>query len=423
MIVATGGPNGTNGICDAAARFETANDSSTVEPTWINWTGGDTLWSVAVTGAAVYVGGHQRWLNNPYGNDSAGAGAVSRPGIGAINPVTGLALGWNPTKSRNDGTRALFATPDGLWVGSDGERFGREDHAGIGFAPLDLSPTPDTTRPDTFIDSGPSGSVSDTSATFSFSASEPSMFQCRLDGAAFAPCTPPLSYENLSVGSHTFQVVAVDDSYNMDASPAEQSWTVVAPGSELIGNPGFEVGTSGWTGVVSANTLTRVAGGHSGGWAVEVSNTVAGGTCGLDDSPNWVSSTEDGSYTASIWARSDTPGVTLKLRVREYVGGSRQGTVTETLALTSSWQRVTVNYTPVAPGSTLDFNAYTSNAPAGVCFQADDASITLTGNAPPTVDAGPDQVVALPVSAILDGTVTDDGLPNPPTVVKRELEV
>ena len=59
----------------------------------------------------------------------------------------------------------------------------------------------------------------------------------------------------------------------MDASPAEQSWTVVAPGSELIGNPGFEVDTSGWTGYVSSNTLTRVAGGHSGGWAVEVSTT------------------------------------------------------------------------------------------------------------------------------------------------------
>jgi hypothetical protein len=88
--------------------------------------------------------------------------------------------------------------------------------------------------------------VFDTSATFSFSASEPSTFQCRLDGAAFAPCTSPLSYENLSVGSHTFQVVAVDGSYNMDASPAEQSWTVVAQGSELIGNPGFEVDTSGW---------------------------------------------------------------------------------------------------------------------------------------------------------------------------------
>ena len=195
VIVSTGGKN-NNGLCDAAARFETANVSSTVEPTWINWTGGDTLYSVAITGPAVYVGGHQRWLDNPDGRDSPGPGAVSRPGIGAIDPVTGMALDWNPIKSRNHGTLSLFPTPDGLWVGSDGERFGGEDHAGIGFVPLDLNPTPDTTRPNTFIDLGPSGPVSETSATFSFSASEPSTFQCRLDVAAFAPCTSPTTYEN-----------------------------------------------------------------------------------------------------------------------------------------------------------------------------------------------------------------------------------
>ena len=73
--------------------------------------------------------------------------------------------------------------------------------------------------------------MSDTSATFSFSASEPSTFQCRLDGAAFAPCTSPVTYENLSLGSHTLQVVAIDGSDNMDATPAEQTWTVFEPGS------------------------------------------------------------------------------------------------------------------------------------------------------------------------------------------------
>ena len=56
---------------------------------------------------------------------------------------------------------------------------------------------PDTTLPDTFIDSGPSGSVTDTSATFSFSADEPSTFQCSLDGGAFAPCASPVTYTNL----------------------------------------------------------------------------------------------------------------------------------------------------------------------------------------------------------------------------------
>src|SRR4029453_5959661 len=181
VIVTTGGPNGTTGLCDAAARFNTANVSSTVQPTWINFTGGDSLYSVAATGPAVYVGGHQRWLNNPLGRDSAGPGAVERPGIGAIHPVTGLALPWNPTKSREHGTMVLFATPSGLWVGSDGANFGHEAHAGIGFPPLNPDPTPATPRPDTAIGSGPSGSVFGKSATFSSSATEQATFQCRLD--------------------------------------------------------------------------------------------------------------------------------------------------------------------------------------------------------------------------------------------------
>ena len=373
VIVATGGPTGTNGICDAAARFETANVSSNAQPTWINWTGGDTLYSVAVTGPAVYVGGHQRWLNNPLGHDSAGPGAVSRPGIGAIDPVTGMALPWNPTKSRNHGTMVLYATPQGLWVGSDGTEFGHEPHNGIGFAPLD--PGHDVTRPNTVIDSGPSGTVTDTSATFSFSASEPSTFLCRLDSDAFAPCTSPTSYANLTATSHTFQVAAIDGSYNVDFTPAVRTWTVTGTATNLVGNPGFEVDTSGWKGDATANTVNRVAGGHSGGWAAEISNSAAGGSCGLDDKPSWVSFTQAGPYTASIWARSDTSG-TLKLRVREYAGGVLQGSVVQSMALTSSWQQVTASYTPVTPGSSLDFEAFTSNSPVGVCFQADDASIT-----------------------------------------------
>ena len=324
----------------------------------------------------------------------AGPGAVERPGIGAIDPVTGMALPWNPTKSREHGTMVLFATPSGLWVGSDGANFGHEEHAGIGFAPLNPGPTPDTTRPDTVIDSGPSGSVFDTSATFSFSATEPATFQCRLDGGAFAPCTSPKSYANLTVGSHTFPVAATDGSFNVDASPAERSWTVLAPPSELIGNPGFEVDTSGWAGDASTNTLSRVAGGHSGGWAAAISNTLAGGNCGLNDKPNWVSVTEAGAYTASIWARSDTPGLTLNLRLREFASGVLQGSVSTSLALTSSWQQVTAAYTPVAPGlSSLDFEAFTANSPVGVCFQADDASITFgtPDTIPPdtVIDSGP----------------------------------
>jgi len=136
VLVSTGSPRGTTGFCDAAGRWETSNNSRTAEPTWINWTGGDTLHSVAITGATVYVGGHQRWLDNPYGYDFAGEGAVSRPGIGSIDPVTGKATAWNPTRSRGVGARALYATPAGLWVGSDTTRFAGEYHARIAFCPL-----------------------------------------------------------------------------------------------------------------------------------------------------------------------------------------------------------------------------------------------------------------------------------------------
>ncbi|HEX5878241.1 MAG TPA: hypothetical protein VF468_07965 [Actinomycetota bacterium] len=122
-------------LCDATARFET-NVTNPVRPTWINYTGGDTLHSVAATDVAVYVQGHQRWLNNPNGADTAGPGAVSRPGIGAINPATGLALPWNPTKERGVGGKDLYVTPQGLWVGSDTNRIGGETRRRIALMPV-----------------------------------------------------------------------------------------------------------------------------------------------------------------------------------------------------------------------------------------------------------------------------------------------
>ena len=39
------------------------------------------------------------------------------------------------------------------------------------------------------------------------------------------------------------------------------------------------------------------------------------------------------------------------------------------------------------------------------------------GNTAPSVNAGPDQTITLPATAALDGTVSDDGLPNPPATV------
>jgi hypothetical protein len=135
-IVATGRKWGDRLMCDTAARFD-LRGTGMHNPLWVNFTGGDSLYSVADTGAAVYVGGHQRWMDNPKGREHPGPGAVARPGIAAIDPVTGKATSWNPRRiPRGIGARALLATPQGLLVGSDTERIGNEYHARLALLPL-----------------------------------------------------------------------------------------------------------------------------------------------------------------------------------------------------------------------------------------------------------------------------------------------
>jgi hypothetical protein len=158
--------------------------------------------------------------------------------------------------------------------------------------------------------------------------------------------------------------------------------------ANVVANPGFEVNLSGWdtSGSGAGITLARVRGGHSGGWAAKVSNTSrTTATAVLEDSPNWVATTTAGTYTGSVWVRSDTAGALLKLGFQEQSGGSLIGSQIAQMSLTTAWRQVTVAYTVVSPGSTLDFRATVLNAPRkSTAFYADDASITASA-APPTV--------------------------------------
>jgi hypothetical protein len=137
VIVSTGRAADPAKLCDSAARFEVAG-AGRHNPTWVNHTGGDSLYAVAVTGSVVYVGGHQRYLDNPYGSDAKGPGpgAKERIGIGAIHPLNGKALSWDPRRERGVGVRVFVSTPYGLIVGSDTDQLGREYHGKLGMFPL-----------------------------------------------------------------------------------------------------------------------------------------------------------------------------------------------------------------------------------------------------------------------------------------------
>jgi PKD repeat protein len=131
--------DGTLNNCDAVLRFNTSDTGTNVQPVWIDDSGSDTFHSIAITGTAIYIGGHERWMNDSYGNDAALEGAVPRPGIVALDPVNGMPLAWNPGRNpRGQGTYALLATSDGLYAGYDTDYIGNHQylHRKNAFFPL-----------------------------------------------------------------------------------------------------------------------------------------------------------------------------------------------------------------------------------------------------------------------------------------------
>ena len=142
------------------------------------------------------------------------------------------------------------------------------------------------------------------------------------DGTVVGPQPAPTATHRYSTpGSFTVTVTVTDTG----GQSATASADVIVTDPNLVGNPGFEATTSGWNASGRAGiTVTRVAGGRSGDWAAAITNTTATAQpdCTLNDAPNWVAVSENGTYRASVWVRSDTPGSVVKLRLREYSAGA-----------------------------------------------------------------------------------------------------
>ncbi|WP_240357922.1 Ig-like domain-containing protein [Myxococcus vastator] len=173
--------------------------------------------------------------------------------------------------------------------------------------PAEHAWTVDTEAPDTVIVSGPTSPTNATSATFELAANEAgSTFECSVDGATYAACASPVTFQGFAEGEHTLWVRAVDGAGNVDASPATYTWTVdlTPPAAPVIVSP-----TSGAVLDDGTVTLTGTAQG-----AVSVHVTLGGTTYGpiaVDGSGNWSFtppvSLGDDTYTAVVTA-TDSAG-------------------------------------------------------------------------------------------------------------------
>jgi len=98
------------------------------------------------------------------------------------------------------------------------------------------SPPPDTTPPETLITGGPSGTIMEKDATFTFSGSDDKTSTSNLVYAYYLQgydgswsgysSVASKTYNDLPNGSYTFFVKSKDEAGNVDPSPASRSFTV-----------------------------------------------------------------------------------------------------------------------------------------------------------------------------------------------------
>ena len=165
--------------------------------------------------------------------------AVNGPGPSASGPLGyrsvagGTNRRWNPPLADGSAPRASNAAGAGfiglynadLEPDADGDGYGDETQD---CDPANAAKTTDCAPPDAQIVKGPKPKTKKKRATFEFTGSDGRAvagFECSLDGAAFASCSPPLTVK-VKKGKHSFSVRAIDASGNVDASPATYAWKV-----------------------------------------------------------------------------------------------------------------------------------------------------------------------------------------------------
>ncbi len=165
VVVSSGGDRPPTN--DSAVKFPTAGGAG-VQAEWVSRMF-DSIYSVDISDAAVYVGGHFQYQEAPGSTDPfpgdpdenygfgqglgpavLGDEVVRREQIGALNISTGKSLNWSPGANGFHGVTAVRVVDRGLLVGHDGALIGGADIGRQGF--FDLNSTEQVAdAPETFL--------------------------------------------------------------------------------------------------------------------------------------------------------------------------------------------------------------------------------------------------------------------------------
>jgi hypothetical protein len=106
------------GLCDVVAAFPST--WKPVDNIWRNFTGCDSLYSVAATASAVFAGGHQRWIDNRDGCNGPGPGAIPDPGLEGLTTAGAPELSAGRARYTMSKANAddMLITGAGLWIAS-----------------------------------------------------------------------------------------------------------------------------------------------------------------------------------------------------------------------------------------------------------------------------------------------------------------
>jgi hypothetical protein len=128
--------------------------------------------------------------------------------------------------SKDSGTYWSCTSPKVYsWLASGVHTFSVQaiDPAGNVSSAASYTWTIDNTKPTVTITSGPADPTGSSSATFTFTASEPNVtFTCQLDANAAATCTSPKTYTGIALGKHTFKLYGTDLAGNQSTTA---TWT------------------------------------------------------------------------------------------------------------------------------------------------------------------------------------------------------